>query len=687
MTTTRHIASVSDEALSGDRYLEKSTIGVLEISVFGGLSAWYLGNRLRLGKKQGALLAYLALSHDGKVNRERVGSLLWSDHPVSKAKRNLRQVLKNLRDQLLSVGFDGLETPDPYQLCLPRNRFRLDVAEAYASVTSFEPLEFLLEQKNIHEMLLLGYEGVDPEYDNWILLQRHAVRDRLSLQLENALSESGGNQIKNLATALHNLDPSNEVAVRALMRQHAMENNFAGALRTYKELSILLDDEYGMDPTAETENLAVEIKLSESEPDDILDFTGTVVESFNEIAPELIVEKFNTDLIPEDQVYVANGFRHDLIASLARFRDWRVVEQSFQLDAENEEIQEFRKYVVRAQTYMDASLLHLVFTLMDTSNGSIIWSQKYVLQMESWLVTQTQIVRKLAVSLNVNISADRLKSIWRHRELPAALHDRWLLGQSHLLQWTPENSSTAEKIFRAILTEAPDFAPAYSSLVQIENSRHLVFPGLRRKCIDDQSTVALARKAVQIDPLDSKTHLSMAWSLCLGGRFEEALRYFDSATELNENDPWTIVSTAQGYAFCAEYERAQSLVAVASELGLSINQLHCAYQVGTKFLYGDYQGAVDSAESAGDVISNVRAWKTAALSHLELFDRAIDEGQKFLEINRSNWHGIAASPDDEEIVEWLLHCFPIRSVEHWNLLRVGLEKAKLPVPASVRAPQ
>lgn len=685
--TIPHSDFVGDENSGQGVYSSNTQSKVLEINLFGGLSARYLGRRLRLGKKQGALLAYLALSHDGKVNRERFVGLLWSEHPATKAKRNLRQVLKNLRDQLLSVGFDGLDTHDANQLYLPAGRFRLDVREALESVTSLKPLVFLLEQKNIHESLLLDFEGLDPEFDSWIVLQRHAVRDRLSLKLENALSEATGNKIKNLASALHNLDPSNEVAVRALMRQHASENNFSGALRVYKDLNLLLDDEYGMDPTSETEDLVVNIKLSESEPSDTTAYAArSVALRLNEVAPELIVEKFNTELIPEDQVYVANGFRHDLMASLARFRDWRVVEQTFQVDASGNETRMFSSYVVRAQTYMDTSILHLVFTVIDTSNASIIWSEKYVLQMESWLVTQTQIIRKLAVSLNINISADRLKSIWNHRELPAALHDRWLLGQSHLFRWKPESSSRAEKIFRTISTEAPDFAPAYSSLVQIENSRHLVFPGLRRKEADDQSTIVLARKAVQIDPLDSKAHLSMAWSLCLGGRFEEALRYFDSATELNENDPWTIISTAQGYSFCAQYQRAKLLVEEANELGLSFNQLHCAYQVGTKFLYGDYQGAVDSAESAGDVISNVRAWKTAALAHLELFDSAIEEGQKFLAVNRSNWHGSKANPHDEEIVDWLLHCFPIRSGDKWDLLRAGLEKAQLPIAASVRAP-
>lgn len=659
----------------------------LVVKLFGGFSAYYRGRPLSVGKKQAALLSYLALSQNGIANRDRIVGLLWSGHSGSRARGNLRQVLKNLRDLLSAAGFRGLEVPDSKQLLLHPDTIEVDAILAVSAISSFRPPAFLLEQKGIHETLMQDFEGMDSEFDNWIYLQRHTFRDRLTLQLENALAVPTGNHTRNLAHALYNLDPSNEVAVRALMRVYATENNFPGALRVYADLVDLLDSDYGMGPTAETENLAVEIKMAETTPVDVpeqREFQEPL--AISDSPPSLLVEAFNTDLVPADKVYIVVGFRHDLLASLARFRDWRIVEQSLQLFAEQSGGLSGKQYVLRAHTYMDESELQLVFTAIDAGSGGVIWSQSYQLRMESWLTTQKQIVRKLAIALNINISADRLNNISRHRQLPAALHDRWLLGQSRLFQWDPVASAAAEKIFRSILSEAGGYAPAYSSLVQLENIRHLVFPGVRRKQADDDSTIELARQAVQIDPIDSKTHLCLAWSLCMSGRFDEALGYFESAVALNENDPWTIVSTAQGYAFCAQYDRARMLISEADELGLSTNKVYCAYQVGTKFLYGDYQGAVLAAEKAGDMIFNIRAWKSAALVHLGQPETAQLECRKFLALIRSNWYGAQTEPADEDIAEWLLHCFPIRGRPAWGALRDGLVEALLPVPVTVFAP-
>lgn len=659
----------------------------LLIRTFGGSSLHFSQQRLNPGRKQAALLCYLALCQDGVSTRDRISGLLWSNSSDSRARGSLRQTLKNLRDLLSAVGFDGLDTQDSHRLRLRPELVTTDIGEAIASVASRHPCASLLEQKYICDTLLQDFEGIDPEYDNWIMLQRHSIRDRLCLQLENALSAPVGAHTRNLAAALHNMDPSNEVAVRGLMRVYARESNYAGALRVYAQLVKLLDDDYGMDPTAETADLAVEIKTAQSVPAGIVaDQPEYEARHAEDSAPELLIESFNTRLIPEDKVYVAQGFRHDLVASLARFRDWRVIDQPDLPDRSSHDRHPGIRYTLRAQTYIDQNELQLVFTVTDADSAVVVWSNTYELRMESWLATQKQIVRKLAVSLNIHISANRLEFISRHRELPAALHDRWLLGQYQLAKWNSHSSAVAEKIFRSLSVDAPGFAPAYSSLVQLENVRHLMFPGMRRKSVDDLSTIMLAKKAVQIDAVDSKTHLCLAWSYCLSGRFEEAIRYFDSALELNENDPWIIVSTALGFSFCAEHDRSQKLIAEANALGLMVNPLFASYQVVIKFLTGDYHGAVDMAEYAGDVISNVRGWKTAALGQLDQYKKAQQEADAFLSLNRDRWCADGSDPSDEAITGWFLHCFPIRNRDRWCALRDGLLRAGLTLPQSAEAP-
>ena len=70
---------------------------------------------------------------------------------------------------------------------------------------------------------------------------------------------------KDIATAIVNLDPTHEEASCYLMQEHAEQGDVAGALRIYKALWDLLDEDYGMEPSAATQDLVAKIKLGEFE--------------------------------------------------------------------------------------------------------------------------------------------------------------------------------------------------------------------------------------------------------------------------------------------------------------------------------------------------------------------------------------------------------------------------------------
>ena len=69
-----------------------------------------------------------------------------------------------------------------------------------------------------------------------------------------------------LAQAILNLDPTHEDACRRLMRARAMIGDTAGALRVYKTLWDLLDEDYGMEPAEATQKLVADIKTGLLEP-------------------------------------------------------------------------------------------------------------------------------------------------------------------------------------------------------------------------------------------------------------------------------------------------------------------------------------------------------------------------------------------------------------------------------------
>src|SRR5690606_7129684 len=89
--------------------------------------------------------------------------------------------------------------------------------------------------------------------------------------------------------------------------------------------------------------------------------------------------------------------------------------------------------------------------------------------------------------------------------------------------------------------------------------------------------LALAKAAVKLDPMDSRSQLCLAWSHILNGNFQQAAFCYDLALERNENDPWTMTSCALGLAYCTETGRARRIADHAFEVALGGPPIHWAY--------------------------------------------------------------------------------------------------------------
>jgi tetratricopeptide (TPR) repeat protein len=219
--------------------------------------------------------------------------------------------------------------------------------------------------------------------------------------------------------------------------------------------------------------------------------------------------------------------------------------------------------------------------------------------------------------------------------------------------------------------------------VQMNNIEHFVHPGLFYDLEKARTTLELAKTAVQLDPVDSRAHLCCGWSHVMVGRGAEAAPHMELACELNDNDPWTLLSCAAYCAFCGSIEQAELRARQAHALSLAPSGLEWGYQSIIAFLCGDYAGAIEASGRAHGVIKTLPAWRAAALYELGDTETAREEAQRFLNGIRSFWVGSAA-PTDEAVTRWLLQAHPININSRWEALRSALGGAGLPVESITR---
>jgi DNA-binding SARP family transcriptional activator len=659
-----------DAAVTESRVMDATADIPLIVSLFDAFSLTYGGRPILVkNKKAQALFAYLALSSSPSETRERLCGLLWSESEEQKARASLRQTLHQIRETLDEVGLDAVSISRD-EVRIDKSKLNVDVWNVAGHIrTQVHPL--LLARKHLPERLLPDFDEIDPAFRSWLLVQRQSLHDTLERELEDALAAAGSDLalVKQRAQALLNLDPTHEVACRRLIQVYAEQGDVASALKTYKALWDLLDSEYDIEPSQQTKDLIVELKK------------GTPVdEPRPPAAPTakfaMSVAAFELSGLRSDNLYIVNGFRHELIACLVRFREWYVRDAA--LKPKEASALSVPGYHIEASALEAEGGVRLILTLRESGSDVYVWSDRYHITLANWFETQQAVVRRIAVALNVHLSAERLERVARDHDTALQVYDRWLRGQALIQNYNPSDWHRAADIFKEIIKEVPEFAPAYSSLVQLYNSVHLVHPGIFRNTQREQQALELAKAAVKVDPIDSRSQLCLVWAHAMAKQYAQAELNLGLAHDLNENDPWTLNSSAQGFAYCGALERARRSADQALELSLIPSPSHWSYQVGTRFLCGDYEGCINAADRAAGTTVNLSGWKASALYHVGRRDEAVEETRQFIERMQSQWFG-SEPPTRQAVTRWFLHLFPIKEREGWERLRDGLAGAGAPV--------
>lgn len=627
--------------------------------------------------KSRALLGYIALTPNQRETRERLVGLLWSESTESQARSVLRQVVRELRERTAQTGAECFNF-GAYEIGFEAGTVGTDVLDVLAATETGQVHPLLLERQHLDEQLLAGLEELDPAFRVWLIAKRNMLRESLQHALETGLESApqGSSQEVDLARALLNIDPTNEVACRRLMRARAAAGDVAGALRIYKTLWDLLAADYDMEPSAETQVLVAEIKgappilasrLAPAFPTTLSDVSVTIAIS---VPPPRLHQ-----IDPEKQHLVA-GFREHLIASLVRFREWQVTDVSFE-DAALGTAGAAGRYELQSNVYQNGASLHLLLMLRHRESNVFIWSDGFELNLERWFENQRRVVQRIAVALNVNLSAEQLRRVADQPDVSLSIYDRWLRCQTLIRTFNLQHWENAERQFGEIINAAPRFVPAYCGLVDMHNTTHIVYPGKMRSREREQQALVLARQAVELDPSSMHAHRSLAWANAMAGQHAMAVSHVELAYELNPSDPWTHFSSALLLAFCGERERSIELIRLATEMALVPNKMHWAYLLDMHFLAGNYEDAIKASDNALQDHRTVRAWRAASFAQLGNLDAAAAEMRKFLESIRAGWFG-ATPATDRAVARWLLHLYPIRDAEPWQRLRTGLEKAGLP---------
>ena len=274
-------ASPRDEGIRAPA--QDATPPDLEVRALGPLEVLVDGRPLAgdaFGSSRPRELLLLLLCHPDGRTREQVGLEFWPDASAAQVKNSFHVTLHRLRKAL----------PHPDWIVIAGDRYRLDPAlriefdvavfrdaieaalrgdgggpvEAESRGDSADPADDLVAALQLYRGEFLDGELVG----DWHLAVRDELRrlrqEGLRSLGERRMAEGRFDEAADAFRVLLGTDPLDEAACRALMTCHAQAGLRVDAIRLYENLSVLLEDQLGVSPAAETTDLYRRLRQTEA---------------------------------------------------------------------------------------------------------------------------------------------------------------------------------------------------------------------------------------------------------------------------------------------------------------------------------------------------------------------------------------------------------------------------------------
>ena len=240
-----------------------------------------------------------------------------------------------------------------------------------------------------------------------------------------------------------------------------------------------------------------------------------------------------TDLSPaHDQRHFCEGIAEELINTLTRLREVRVVSRATAFDfSEDDDVRLLGtrlgvRHVLRGSVRKAEERLRITVHLVDTRKGHHVWSEKYDRNVGDIFALQEEIADKTArVLLGVVTDSHALRST----PVRIDAYEFHLRGRQHLAEGSPESFDAAVGMFELAIDFDAEYAPAHAGLADALAELYSIRgEGELRTRADESSG-----RAVDLAPGIAETHISRGHVLIAQERYADAAQELELAMSIN----------------------------------------------------------------------------------------------------------------------------------------------------------
>ncbi len=248
-----------------------------------------------------------------------------------------------------------------------------------------------------------------------------------------------------------------------------------------------------------------------------------------------------------EQEYFSDGITEDIITGLGRFRDLVVIARgsSFLLKGEPIETAEAAgklgvQYALKGSVRKSGNRVRVTVQLIEAKEGHQIWAESYDRVLEDVFEVQDDITQRIISTLAVRLEHSDRKRVSRKGDVNLTAYDCLLRGKKYFADFhcSKDDNLRAREMFERAIELDPEYATVYACLAatyltEVEEGWTETPEAAGERAIE------LARKAIELDDLDSYAHLILAAAYFrVRGNLELTKTQIQRALELNPNDYW-----------------------------------------------------------------------------------------------------------------------------------------------------
>jgi len=228
--------------------------------------------------------------------------------------------------------------------------------------------------------------------------------------------------------------------------------------------------------------------------------------------------------------------------------------------------------------------------LIDATTGRHLWAERYDRKLDDVFALQDEITKKIITALQVKLTEGEQARLLSRGAKNLQAYLKWLEGLGYIREFSREANISARRTGQEVIRLDPQDWRGYSLLAYVD--LYDIWLGLSKSPKESlKSAIALAQKALKIDPTQSDTyrllahayilmrrndtaiakaelalemvpgaanpHATLGHVLLLSGRYQEAIAVLEKAIRLNPYSPsWYFDNLAGGYRLTGRYEEA-----------------------------------------------------------------------------------------------------------------------------------